>query len=415
MQCWRNHRLGLQVLFYVRSGLTNSVRMAASSMELKSRMFAVEPSSFSSNPFYFRTFSDGQQAPSMTPDDWPMLAHGGHAFSVCLTMGHRVNTARLHKVLGQQVSQQLPGSEILRLISYSPENLHGSIQKGFFILAPHSFTDAQRRLCSVLRGYKQDVQLCSYRIGEGREIWQCLWELNGEAKEMVRSQVRRVDEPVSSPFVDNIKGSAVFYSLEEACEVLEECSTVIPEAKKVLASVEQYRTMKRGHFPIIVVEGLDATGKSTLTESLKSHLNAALLKSPPDSISQWRSIFDSESSLIKRAYYAVGNYIGAAEIANASKTSPVVLDRFWHSTAAYAIATEIGGDLHNLPEPHHDVYHWPDDLLRPDLVLLLTVCDEERIRRIQSRGLTVTKEEKELEVNSIFRRKTLDKVTIHVQ
>lgn len=68
-------------------------------------------------------------------------------------------------------------------------------------------------------------------------------------------------------------------------------------------------------------------GKSTLTESLKRHLKAALLKSPPDSISQWRTIFDSESSLIRRAYYAIGNYIGAAEIAKASKTSPVIVDR----------------------------------------------------------------------------------------
>lgn len=81
------------------------------------------------------------------------------------------------------------------------------------------------------------------------------------------------------------------------------------------------------------------------------------------------------------------------------------LYRFWHSTAAYAIATEMGGGIHNLPDAHHDVYHWPDDLLRPDLVILLIVCDEERIRRIQKRGLKETKEEKELEVNSMFRQK----------
>ncbi|CAJ0939654.1 unnamed protein product [Ranitomeya imitator] len=146
------------------------------------------------------------------------------------------------------------------------------------------------------------------------------------------------------------------------------------------------------------------SGKSTLTESLKSQLNAMLLKSPPDSINQWRKIFDSESSLIKRAYYAIGNYIGAAEIAKASITSPVIVDRFWHSTAAYAIATEVGGGICNLPDAHHDVYHWPQDLLQPDLVILLTVSDEERIRRIRKRGLEETKEEKELEDNSIFRQ-----------
>ncbi|XP_069812741.1 UMP-CMP kinase 2, mitochondrial-like [Dendropsophus ebraccatus] len=404
MPGWRKHRLGLKLLFYIRSGLTDGIRMGGSSTDLK--MFAVEPSSYSSSPFYFRPYSNGRQAPGMTADDWPMLARGGQAFSVSLTKGQRVKTARLHKALGQQLSHQLPGSEILRLVTYSPENLHGSLQKGFFILPPPSCPDAQKRLCQVLRDYRQEVQLCSYRTGEGQETWQCLWELNGEAKEMARSRVLRVEEePPSSPFVDSIRGSAVFYSLEDAADVLGECSAVIPEAEKVLASMEQHRIVERGRFPIIVIEGLDATGKSTLTESLKSHLEAALLKSPPESIGQWRAIFDSESTLVKRAYYAAGNYIGAAEIAQASKTSPVIVDRFWHSTAAYAIATEIGGGLHNLPEPHHDVYHWPDDLLRPDLVILLTVCDEERIRRIQKRGLQETKEEKELKVNSVFRQK----------
>lgn len=368
-------------------------------------MFAVEPNSYSANPFYFRTYNHGPPAPSLTPNDWPMLGQGRLAFSVCLPKRHRVKSARLHKSLGQQLSQQLPGSEILRLISYSPENLQGSLQKGFFILPPHCCPDVQKTLCNVLKEYERDIQLCSYRRGEERETLQYLWGLHGEAKETARTQVLRVEEPMSSPFVDSINGSAVFYSREDACGVLEECSTVIPEAKKVLATMEQHRVLERGRFPVIVIEGLDATGKSTLTESLKCHLKAALLKSPPDSISQWRTIFDSESSLIKRAYYAIGNYIGAAEIAKASKTSPVIVDRFWHSTAAYAIATEMGGGIHNLPDAHHDVYHWPEDLLRPDLVILLIVCDEERIRRIQKRGLKETKEEKELEVNSMFRQK----------
>ncbi|KAH0621996.1 hypothetical protein JD844_023852, partial [Phrynosoma platyrhinos] len=78
---------------------------------------------------------------------------------------------------------------------------------------------------------------------------------------------------------------------------------------------------------------------------------------------------------------------------------------YWHSTAAYAIATEITGKVQNLPPPHHPVYSWPKDLLRPDLVLLLTVSSEERIRRLQERGMEKTKEEAELETNSFFRQK----------
>uniref|UniRef100_A0A8C5T474 Thymidylate kinase-like domain-containing protein n=1 Tax=Laticauda laticaudata TaxID=8630 RepID=A0A8C5T474_LATLA len=95
----------------------------------------------------------------------------------------------------------------------------------------------------------------------------------------------------------------------------------------------------------------------------------------------------------------------ASEIAEASSKSPVILDRYWHSTAAYAIATEITGNVQNLPPAHHLVYHWPDDLLSPDIVLLLTVSPEERVRRLQGRGIEKTREEVDLEVNDVFRQK----------
>lgn len=79
--------------------------------------------------------------------------------------------------------------------------------------------------------------------------------------------------------------------------------------------------------------------------------------------------------------------------------------RYWHSTATYAIATEVSGGLQYLPPAHHPVYQWPGDLLKPDLVLLLTVNSEERVRRLQGRGQEKTKEEAELEANNVFRQK----------
>lgn len=79
--------------------------------------------------------------------------------------------------------------------------------------------------------------------------------------------------------------------------------------------------------------------------------------------------------------------------------------RYWHSTAAYAIATAVGGDIGNLPASGSEVYRWPKDLLRPSLVLLLTVSPEERQRRLQGRGLDQTQEEAKLEANHLFRQK----------
>ncbi|XP_009954080.1 PREDICTED: UMP-CMP kinase 2, mitochondrial, partial [Leptosomus discolor] len=184
------------------------------------------------------------------------------------------------------------------------------------------------------------------------------------------------------------------------------CAARIPEAGAVLDLLEKCpeQQQQKGAFPVVVLEGLDATGKTTVTQSLKDTLNGILLRSPPACISQWRTVFDDQPAPIKRAFYAAGNYILASEIAKASTQAPVIIDRYWHSTAAYTIATEINGQVRGLPPAHDEVYQWPEDLLKPDLVLLLTVDPEERVRRLQCRGLAKTKEEAELEANSLFRQ-----------
>ncbi|NWX07651.1 CMPK2 kinase, partial [Caloenas nicobarica] len=187
---------------------------------------------------------------------------------------------------------------------------------------------------------------------------------------------------------------------------LRECAARIPEAGAVLDVLENCpEHQKKGGFPVVVFEGLDATGKTTVTQAVKDTLNAVLLRSPPPCISQWRTIFDDQPAPIKRAFYAAGNYILASEIAKASTQAPVIIDRYWHSTAAYTIATEVNGKVQDLPPAHDEVYRWPEDLLKPDLVLLLTVDPEERVRRLQCRGLEKTKEEAELEANSLFRQR----------
>ncbi|KAM5163731.1 UMP-CMP kinase 2, mitochondrial [Mantella aurantiaca] len=379
---------------------------AVSQDRAKSRLFAVESACNSpySHPFYFTSKDNGNPVPSRTSNFWPLLAQGGYAHSLCVTTSHRVQAARLHKSLGKELTERLPGNQVVKLLSYIPGNLHDSVQRGFLILDPQHHPDLQEKLHGLLRENQEDIQLCTY-TGEESRVWQSRWEFNGQVKEMDRSEVVTVNDPIPSPFVDILRGSAVYSSLQDVLSVLHESSKVIPEAEKLLELMNLSTIPEKGSYPVIVIEGLDATGKSTLTEALKQHLKAALLRSPPDSISRWRKTFDEETSLIKRAYYAFSNYVAAVDIAKASQESPVIVDRFWHSTAAYAIATEIGGDIQNLPENHHVIYNWPDDLLKPDLVIFLTVSDEERIRRIRKRGLQETQEEKELEANSVFRQK----------
>ena len=81
----------------------------------------------------------------------------------------------------------------------------------------------------------------------------------------------------------------------------------------------------------------------------------------------------------------------------------VMFSRFWHSTTAYGIANETSsGDL---PDMGNDVYVWPADLLRPNLVLFLTVSEDVRKQRLSGRGVQATFEEKSLDKDWLFRQR----------
>jgi len=66
--------------------------------------------------------------------------------------------------------------------------------------------------------------------------------------------------------------------------------------------------------------------------------------------------------------------------------------RFWHSTSAYSIAEECA----EIPPDGHRVYRWPDDLLKPWIVVFLAVSEEQRCKRIVGRQLLLTSEETQL-------------------
>ncbi len=72
---------------------------------------------------------------------------------------------------------------------------------------------------------------------------------------------------------------------------------------------------------------LSITGKTTLTESLRDTLGATLLRSPPQCLAPWRARFDQEPPLIRRAFYALGNYIPAEQVGQEGMKRPVIVDR----------------------------------------------------------------------------------------
>ncbi|XP_043926458.1 UMP-CMP kinase 2, mitochondrial isoform X1 [Protopterus annectens] len=214
----------------------------------------------------------------------------------------------------------------MRLLSFYSDS-YTSLEKGFLVQDLHSSSETEHLLKCLLLEHEQ-YYLCTYDKDSDGCIWQSLNYFRGKGSEIRRTRILPVKGVPLYPYILNSSNSAVFYTFAGACSVLRECKEIIPEVKGILDLAGQC-TIKapKGDFPVIVIEGLDATGKSTLCHALKDRLNAFLLKSPPSCLSQWRKTFDEEPTLIKRAFYALGNYIAACEIATLSCKAPVIIDR----------------------------------------------------------------------------------------
>ncbi|XP_073682805.1 UMP-CMP kinase 2, mitochondrial-like [Garra rufa] len=367
--------------------------------QLCSRVFAVE-FDLRTEPLYF-TLSTTPQV--LHHAHQQLFGDEGKLFSLYVHCDNRIEKAQTHAEIKHKLFVTLSRDcDVFEASSFIPD-VKNSLVKGFFIRDKSTATLSE----DVLKTFQQRKSVCvfSYKR-EGQYCWQEMLSPVNQVEESVRQYITPAESAEHHPSTLNIRNSDVFYNMEEAYKVLQECTDIIPVSKEVLKLVdEQLETSRGDGFPVIVIEGLDATGKTTLTEALRESLNATLLKSPPQCLAPFRQRFDSEPPLIRRAFYALGNYITAAHIGKESLRTPVIVDRYWHSTAAYAIATAVGGRVENLPKPGSELYQWPEDLLKPNLVLLLTVNPEERLRRLRDRGQDKTVEEAELEINQLFRLK----------
>uniref|UniRef100_UPI0037E9AD5B UMP-CMP kinase 2, mitochondrial n=1 Tax=Semicossyphus pulcher TaxID=241346 RepID=UPI0037E9AD5B len=368
-----------------------------------SRVFSVE---LNGAPLYF-SIQEKHQGEEVPPV-FRKVQKYDRCYSLLVCSSDRVTRAKFYAELKEKLLRDLPKEcDLSPMNSFLP-NVKDSLIKGYFLKDKTEGPSQSERLLRDLIQH-DTVLVCSYLRSEDGQLWtQRLWS-HADNKTMEMSKEYFVvpsEAPEYHPATLNIINSDVFYSFEEAYEVLKKSADIIPEATSVLEQLPgRAEARSKPDFPVIVIEGLDATGKTTLTESLRDSLGAALLRSPPQCLSPSRACFDREPPLIRRAFYALGNYITAEEIGREGMKTPVIVDRFWHSTAAYAIATAVSGAVCNLPAEGSEVYCWPTDLLQPSLVVLLTLDPEERKRRLRGRGQGETEEEQELDHNQLFRLK----------
>lgn len=192
------------------------------------------------------------------------------------------------------------------------------------------------------------------------------------------------------------RGHFIYHSKQHCLAVLSAVEASKPEwfdahcahFLRLVEEVPTYGEMKATYkmHPLIVLEGLDGSGKTTVATELTRRLPASLIRTPhPKFEHTVREKFRNLPEPISRAFYCAANYLAAHEAQILRKDQPVLFDRWWGSTCSMALGMKAGTSA-NLPAADSDIYRWPLDLPRPTLGIVLDVDENIRSKRAQLRG-----------------------------
>lgn len=133
---------------------------------------------------------------------------------------------------------------------------------------------------------------------------------------------------------------------------------------------------------LIVVEGLDGTGKTTMSRSLADVLDACWMSTPGEALGCVRETVDRALDCDPRArqlFYA-GSVLAASQQAREKmqRGEDVVMDRYWLTTLVYARQNATSLRLDEVEAT----------LIPADVTLLVHLPEQERRCRLETRGLT---------------------------
>lgn len=142
----------------------------------------------------------------------------------------------------------------------------------------------------------------------------------------------------------------------------------------------------------IVIEGLDGSGKSTVSKCLAKKLNAKWLTTPGTDFKTTRKHLDAvfKNNPKARQLFYMATVLNVADEAQRLIDSGqhVVLDRYWLSTQVYHCWMSNG--------QYYKLHEIESELLRPDLTVYLDLPMDQRNERINARNNCTLEDRKTL-------------------
>lgn len=128
----------------------------------------------------------------------------------------------------------------------------------------------------------------------------------------------------------------------------------------------------------ITIEGVDGTGKSTVTKLLAKMIGGISISTPPSSSKAERIIIEKSNNKHEKFKFYISQIIKQQqEIRNIIKNHHIVCDRYIHSTFAYNWP-------YSKPLPT-SINNYRNDIIVPDYSFLLIADDVVRKNRIKNR------------------------------